>query len=42
MMDEVTEILPTDWKPEKRSGIWKEAPEPENGRNSFNPEAPRR
>ena len=32
----------TDWKPEKRSGIWKEAPEPENGRNSFNPEAPRR
>ena len=32
----------TDWKPEKRSGIWKEAQEPENGRNSFNPEAPRR
>ena len=32
----------TDWKPEKHSGIWKEASEPENGRNSFNPEAPRR
>ena len=32
----------TDWKPEKHSGIWKEASESENGRNSFNPEAPRR
>ena len=25
----------TDWKPERRSGSWKEAPEPENGGKEF-------